>query len=251
MVGQEASPRARLRVLYGTDQSSEPFGFVSPHLDDVVMSCGRLLSANPGCPVVTVFSSGPSTVDPLPPWDKGSGLFRPGDDVMGIRRREDLEALAHLRAQAHHLGFWDEQYRSARAVPDDEVATSVEESLHQVIRELGLQTWFVPLGLVHGDHKLVARACLSIARQMSERRWVVYEELPYRSEQPLEVQAARERAKSYGFTLEAASVDLSWDISLKRAAVSCYRSQMKPLGKRARTVLAGHETFLILVRMAP
>src|SRR5579872_2478636 len=84
-----------------------PVGVVSPHLDDAVLSCGQLLGARPKSHLVTVFSSGPSKVRPLPDWDQMSGVFSPGDDVMAIRRQEDDEALSLMSGTGHRLGFWD------------------------------------------------------------------------------------------------------------------------------------------------
>lgn len=224
-----------------------------------------MLSANPGSHVVTVFSSGPSSVVPLPSWDKASRSFKPGDDVMAARAVEDDEAMALVRAHPHRLGFWDEQYRagsptrlgllrsramrSGRWHPrDPSLLAVVEEALRSVISALDVLTWVVPLGLWHGDHKLVAYACLRLASQMPESRWVVYEELPYRIEQPAEVRAAHRRLIAHGFAVEPATFQLDPDLSRKRALVSCYRSQLRPLGRRVETAITASEIFYHLVR---
>ena len=91
-----------------------PVGVVAPHMDDAALSCGQMLSAHPGSHVVTVFTSGPKSVRPLPEWDRLSGWFQPGDDVMGLRQVEDDAAMAAVGAHGHRLDFWDEQYRAGR-----------------------------------------------------------------------------------------------------------------------------------------
>ena len=240
-----------------------PVGVVSPHMDDAALSCGQMLSAIPGSHVVTVFSSGPKSVRPLPEWDKLSGSFKPGDDVMGLRHVEDDDAMAVVGAHGHRLDFWDEQYRAGRPVrlarfrpgavaaaraklADPDLEAAVVEELRTVVANLDLETWFVPLGLWHGDHKVTARACLRLAREMPERRWVVYEELPYRWEVPTEVTAAKQRVENNGFTLEAAQFPSGPDNAKKHAMVRCYRSQLPCLGDRADVAAGGPEAFHIL-----
>jgi LmbE family N-acetylglucosaminyl deacetylase len=71
---------------------------VSPHLDDAVLGCGRLLAAHPGATVITLYAGAPSTYpDPPTRWDQVAG-FGPGDDVLAARKDEDRAALAELGA---------------------------------------------------------------------------------------------------------------------------------------------------------
>src|SRR5215469_2386261 len=88
------------------------YNVISPHLDDVALSCTLFLSANRGSQITTVFSGGPHAVQPLPRWDRKSRYFRQGADVMAVRRGEDINAAAMLAASTHHLNFWDVQYRT-------------------------------------------------------------------------------------------------------------------------------------------
>lgn len=91
---------------------STVLGVVSPHLDDAVISCSGLPARHPGSHVVTVFAEGPETVDPLPDWDHMAG-FEVGADVALTRRKEDAQAAALLRFQAHYLSWWEFNYRYA------------------------------------------------------------------------------------------------------------------------------------------
>ncbi len=244
-----------------------PIGVISPHMDDAALSCGRLLSARPGSHVVTVFSGGPPSVRPLPTWDQMSGSFRPGDNVMALRQVEDEDAMAVVGAYGHRLDFWDEQYRegrpirlarlrpralrSARARLDDPaLESSVEERLRGIVAEIALETWLIPLGLWHGDHKMTARACLRVARHGPERRWVVYEELPYRLEVPLEVAAAKDQLAIVGLGIEPLVISSNAGNSKKRAMINCYRSQLPCLGPRADVAAAQPEVFYLLTNRA-
>ena len=79
---------------------------ISPHLDDAVFSCGRLLAAAPGSIVVTVFAGIPPRDTPAPPWDRRAGFDR-ADEAMHARRDEDRRALARLDARPVWLDFLD------------------------------------------------------------------------------------------------------------------------------------------------
>lgn len=240
-----------------------PVGVVAPHMDDAALSCGQMLSAHPASHVVTVFTSGPKSVRPLPEWDRLSGSFQPGDDVMGLRQVEDDAAMAAVGAHAHRLDFWDEQYRAGRPVmlarfrpgavqaaqaklADPALEAAVVEKLRAVLADLDVQTWFVPLGLWHGDHKMTARACVRLAHDMPGRRWGIYEELPYRWEVPEQVTAAKQRLATNGFSLGPAPVASSPDNAGKYAMLACYRSQLPCLGERADIAARGPEVFYFL-----
>ena len=73
---------------------------VSPHLDDAVLGCGRLMAAHPGATVVTLYAGAPAAYpDPMTHWDTLAG-FVPGDDVLAPRREEDAAALGRARRHA-------------------------------------------------------------------------------------------------------------------------------------------------------
>src|ERR1700732_2299673 len=80
-----ASVRARLSGARGT-----PLTVISPHLDDAVLSCAQVLLAHPGSTVVTVFAGRPPD-GRWSSWDKA--CFRPGQDPMRVRQKEDRDAL--------------------------------------------------------------------------------------------------------------------------------------------------------------
>ena len=83
---------------------------VSPHLDDAVLGCGRLLAAHPDATVITVYAGAPPEYpDPMTHWDTAAG-FSTGDDVLGARREEDRAALAELNATPVWLDFVEHQY---------------------------------------------------------------------------------------------------------------------------------------------
>ncbi|HUB70355.1 MAG TPA: PIG-L family deacetylase [Acidimicrobiales bacterium] len=242
-----------------------PVGVVSPHLDDAVYSCGSLLCRRPGSHVVTVFTAGGRGEEPLAPWDEASGIFKRGDDVMSVRREEDLEALAHAGAQAHHLGFWDNHYRlppkvylsrlrrraqqAAKELAFGALEVEVREAIARQVHQLDVATWFIPLGLWHVDHRLVAAACTELARCSPELGWVVYEELPYRRRLETEAAELRRALVESGFGLEALPPEggpVPGAGACKQVMVECYRSQAKPMGEGIQLVLDSGESFFRL-----
>src|SRR5215211_5254290 len=85
--------------------------YVSPHLDDEVLSCGatiaKLNAASEDVLVVTVFTGAPTTLPPLAfALHKKWGLQTPQ-----ARRLEDIQACQLLGAEFEHLGYQDAIYR--------------------------------------------------------------------------------------------------------------------------------------------
>src|SRR5271165_505044 len=111
-----------------------PVVAVSPHLDDLALSCAGFLARHPGSVMVTVFSGGPAAVRPLPDWDRDCGVFDAGDDVARVRRAEDMRAAELLEASTYHLNVWDCEYRSSAY--GYEGATGAGELADAVAREL-------------------------------------------------------------------------------------------------------------------
>jgi LmbE family N-acetylglucosaminyl deacetylase len=228
-------------------------GAVSPHLDDVALSCAGLLAAHPGSSMVTAFAGGPGSVDPVTEWEELSGIFGPGADIVGARRQEDVEASSELGSTFHHLDHWDHQYRTptygyrgptARA----DLVQAVAQDLEVLIDASAPTTWAIPLGLSHPDHQLAAEACLDIVARLSDIEWLVYEELPYAVYLPETVLEATANLASRGFDLRPAEgIELAPDTVAKRRAVDCYRSQLRPLGPAVDAALDAPERIYRLV----
>lgn len=150
-----------------------PILVLSPHLDDAVFTCGRLLASVPAPTVATIFAGRPPPDLPLTEWDRASG-FRTGDDVVGARREEDRAALGLLGAIPLWLDFRDRQYGPPPA-PE-----AIADRLDGVIRERHPGSVFFPLGLFHSDHQVTYEAALLLMTRLPEFDWVAYEDRLYR-----------------------------------------------------------------------
>jgi LmbE family N-acetylglucosaminyl deacetylase len=199
-----------------------PLVMISPHCDDAVLSCGDLLLDHGGAVVVTVFAGSPPAPGALTAWDEAAG-FAPGDDVMAARRAEDRAALTLLGARPVWLEFHDRQYGPS---PSRE---AVAERVEAVVREAAPRVVAVPLGLVHPDHVLAHEACLLLLCRHANLVWLAYEDAVYRAF-PDDPVARRLRALvTAGFGVERVDRGGGEAGNAKRAAMACYRSQLRAL----------------------
>ena len=197
---------------------------VSPHLDDAVLGCGRLLAAHPGAVVLTVFAGRQPAKQPLTEWDRASG-FCAGDDVIGRRREEDRRALAQLGATPRWLDFLDAQYGATPEVA--EIAAAIARELESVRPAQPV----MPLGLFHSDHALAHAACVTLLRGGGD--WLAYEEPMYRLVPDLlERRLAELRAE--GIAVAFAGSLCGAPDEPKRAAVAAYASQLRALATPGR-----------------
>jgi len=229
-------------------------GAVSPHFDDLALSCGRLLAGRPGSWLVTALGGGPATVDPVTGWEALSGFFEPGADIVGARRIEDAEAARLLACEYRHLDHWDDQYRHAVYGYDGPAGQALVErvagDLEALIAGSPFTTWLVPLGISHPDHVITTSACLVVAERMPDLEWLVYEELPYATYLPRQADASRDRLRARGFELEP--TDSAGPVGsgpAKLDVVSCYRSQLGPLGDGVGEAVATPERIHRLRRL--
>ncbi|HZR14198.1 MAG TPA: PIG-L family deacetylase [Acidimicrobiia bacterium] len=196
---------------------------VSPHLDDAVLSAGRFLAANPGTVVVTAFAGTPPG-RPLSRWDRRCG-FAEGDDVAAARRQEDERALALLACQPVWLEHVEAAYLDGRPQVDlDDLAATLDA----VVAASSVSAVCVPFGLVHPDHVLTHQAALRVRQRRGDLAWFCYEDQPFRYAPGALAQRLREMS-SAGLVATPAVVPLDATNDRKRAAYSCYTSQIGPL----------------------
>lgn len=166
--------------------------YLSPHLDDAVLSCGgRIARAVGEGGRVTIATFFTADEPAEPPSALAADLRRwwnlPAGEVMARRRAEDQEAARRLGAEALHLGLAEAPYRLGGGAPLYPTLASLYgavaagdgatvELAAERIRELPTATLVaVPLGVGgHVDHQVVRRAA-----ERSGRALAYYEEFPY------------------------------------------------------------------------
>jgi LmbE family N-acetylglucosaminyl deacetylase len=225
---------------------------VSPHLDDAVLSCARLLAANRRSCITTVFAGGPSAISPLGSWDRSGRYFRDGVDVMGVRRGEDISGAAMVNATTVQLPYWERQYRNEKyayqGLPENELPESIADELQREADAHQGRAWLIPLGLGHPDHRITTEAGLIFAEHCAEDVYV-YEELPYAAEDETDVEARKVYISNRGFLLEQdPRLQFASDSSLKAAAINCHASQLRSLRRRTRKAIGAPERVWRLVK---
>ncbi len=149
---------------------------VSPHLDDAVLGCGRLLAVHPNATVVTVYAGAPSPYpDPPTHWDTLSG-FGSGDDVLARRRREDESALAELGATPVWLDFVEHQYLDRT---DWVGADETVDALEAAVRDAAPTAVFMPFGLANPDHTATHDAARAVRERFEDPAWFCYQDMGY------------------------------------------------------------------------
>lgn len=229
--------------------------FLSPHADDVALSCGglvaRLRARNEHVTIAT-FYGGAGSLAQLTPWQREALGFGERHapltptDVMGERAREDRAYATAVDARLVGVGLPDAVFRGyedeaallGQARPDDPVpASAMAELLHTVRPEVA----YVPLSIGgHVDHRQVFHAGASElaagrAGSFSSQacRLVFYEDSPYswwsdfRGPEHLRPDQLADLAPSIGLTPEYILVD-DW-LGQKLKGIRAYSSQIRRL----------------------
>jgi LmbE family N-acetylglucosaminyl deacetylase len=232
--------------------SSHQHIYLSPHLDDAVLSCGGTMARQAAdgetVLVVTIFAGNPNLAHLSPLAQKIHAAWGNPPTPYAARRAEDRAAMHHLGVNFIHLGFQEALYRrGSNSNPlysnlpslfgqphplDMPLIDQLEMWLRPLTSRVDPTTLYAPLTVGrHVDHQLAnqaARRLLSSPNLALQLRY--YEDFPYAAghiprHAPDSVQAALAR---YG-DVEWQSVDLAIDITIKTEAIACYRSQIPTL----------------------
>ena len=213
--------------------------FLSPHLDDAILSCGgtihRLVASGSPVTILTIMAGDPPAHLPDTPivqdlhrrWEAG---YHPA----ATRRQEDIAAAQSLGAQAIHLPIGDCVYRTIEQDGETLALYPSEESLFgevhpadpayaalAALRLPDFEAVYVPLGVGHHvDHQLVRDWGLTL--EHPNHRLKLYEEYPYINDTMKIDQAL---AFYPQLTAELVPLDEA-NVQAKVTAIACYRSQI-------------------------
>lgn len=211
--------------------------YLSPHLDDAVLSCGGRIAAAAArgerVLVATLFTADEPVEAPSPLAADLRRWWRlPAGEVMKARRAEDEIAVRSLGAEPLHLGLAEAPYRFSpdgaplypslaslygRLAAQDEPAIAAAAAR---IGELPSARWVaVPLGVGgHVDHLAVRRAAEASGRELA-----YYEEFPYSEWKWFAIRRALGERSSWAAEVLPLSPEL---VERRLRAIQAYASQV-------------------------
>ncbi len=236
--------RGKVTILASMSGQGYAHIYLSPHLDDVVLSCGATIyqqtRAGARVLVVTFFAGSPQNDAPTAFARELKARWGNAADPVGVRRQEDLAALRVLGAEGLHLPFLDCVYRLdprsgeayyptvqhifADVHPGESgFAQALWAAFTAQVPEARRATLYVPLTAGHHvDHILVQRAAL--VGLCEGWRTLFYEDYPYAGD-ALAVARAREGWPEHCWNVQTVFVDEA-ALQAKMDAVACYISQL-------------------------
>lgn len=218
--------------------------YLSPHLDDAVLSCGgtiyRQTQAGEGVLVVNICAGIPDYQHLSPFAREKHALWGNPEDVVTVRRTEDRQALARLGAQAVYWDYLDAIYRTAHGEAlypstaaifgdvhpaEGALLQRLRDDIAALLDAHPRATLYTPLAVGHHvDHQLTRNAVLQLMRE--GRRIRFYEDFPYVWWDPEGLQQTLRELESVG-DWEAEVFPI--DVEAKIAAIASYRTQIEDL----------------------
>ena len=213
--------------------------YLSPHLDDAVLSCGGAIvghrRAGEQVLVVTLCTAAPPTEGPFSPLAQEfhREWALPPDQVVAARLREEAMAMERVDVDYYWVGMIDAIYRYPEPyhsfetlfgapAADDPLAADLREWLEQLQRRLPNARFYAPLGVGrHVDH-LITHA---VARDSLADRIAFYEDFPY-----VTVDGALDQRMSHiDQALEHETIVIDSMLEQKIVAIDAYASQLNIL----------------------
>lgn len=210
------------------------FLYLSPHFDDVALSCGGTVARDTRSAqvtVVTVFAGDPpGELNQFAQFQHRR--WGTSDDTVDARRAEDIEAMKALGAEPEWLDFPDAIYRGDLYLSDEDLFGAIKaadadtvgrvrDAVGQLLDKLLPAKVFAPLGVGgHVDHRLVREAALAARRPGTTV--FLYEDFPYAAGD-----LAVERVlSSLDLAVEPQVVDVTDVMSSRIEAIAAYSSQL-------------------------
>jgi|LSQX01.1.fsa_nt_gb LmbE family N-acetylglucosaminyl deacetylase len=199
--------------------------FLSPHHDDMVLSCGGFIrSIRPYCgrfAVINVF-----TKSLWAPNAKGNLIE---EDISSLRLSEDDDYCGIHHIESYNLGFKDSLIRGYDSISElnadineDEIFYKVMKKLRKVIDALRYDYILGPMAIGgHIDHKMVLEAVMG----HTKGTMILYEDIPYAYSCKGHEQI-KEVGRSIG-NMEARYCDITSSFIEKIDDIQIYKSQLE------------------------
>lgn len=213
--------------------------YLSPHLDDAVLSCGGAIvshrRAGEQVLVVTLCTAAPSVEGPfsLLAQEFHREWALPPEQVVAARLREEAVAMERVDVDYYWAGMLDAIYRYPEpyhshetlfGVPavDDPLATDLREWIEQLHQRLPHARFYAPLGVgSHVDHLITH----TVAQDLGGGQVAFYEDFPYVTVDG----ALDQRLANIDQALEHETILIDSTLEQKIVAIDAYASQLNIL----------------------
>ena len=217
-----------------------PVVLISPHLDDVALSCAKFVYSSPGAVVVTPLAGAPSGKHEG--WSSRTTGESESPAAQQVRRDEDARAMTLLAARYVWLDLLAREY--LHGDPSPTRGQDIKDAIQQTLKECDAVSVVAPLGITHSDHIAVSDACIDIATE-SDLDWYLYLDMPYAQARP------RRMWKRLGAIGERVDLQtfqpFEGDSDMKRQVVLSYASQVLALksgfGRKFDATITGPEQY--------
>lgn len=232
------------------------FIFISPHLDDVVLSCGGLLNRIAAAQIITLFAGVPD----MPSYSRIANNFHKTCGLDGnaiqARREEDVNAAKVLSFKPIHLSVLECLYRkdqdnnflynrrtkifSNKIVDSEESILYIEKQLKNNLPIRNIIQIFIPLGIGgHVDHLIVRKIVEKMALEYNfNDKIVYYEDMPYALFIKKDVTITFKKK----FSDNLIELTLQ-DFNKKIEAIHCYTSQIDMLWEHSGCVVPSYLNY--------
>lgn len=231
------------------------FVFVSPHLDDAVLSCANLMLKlrNKDVRIITVFTQGGnnSLTPQAKSFLKATGYNNP-EKLFADRKIEDAKAAKMLNAKYQYLEFTDAAWRIKNNKPiypdnrsqfsgnisrnDIFLIDKIKTKLLKIVPNNNDTVLFAPLGIGgHTDHVLINK----VVRKLPHKK-IFWEDFPY----SLDTKCKKEFYTKIKDVKPFLNVK-SFDKAVREAAIQNYKSQVKYLFVKNRIPIAKDVYYIL------
>jgi LmbE family N-acetylglucosaminyl deacetylase len=217
--------------------------YLSPHLDDAILSCGGAMHgqvvAGDAVVVVNVFAGSPDYLEYSAYAERQHRKWGGREGSVAIRLAEDKAVLEQLGASIVNWDYPESIYRKGRddrwlyasnpgifgdVAEDDPSLAVLETSIREVAGDAANTMIYAPLAIGHHvDHQLVRTVAIELAQTIPN--FCFYEDFPYVARESDALEKAL--AEVNNLRWEASLVPI--DVNPKIAAIGGYHSQIVSL----------------------
>lgn len=207
--------------------------FISPHLDDAILSAGALiyeLKDTSKVAIISVFTKASNKNNKASLEFTRSCQYRDARELFSSRRRDDKILCQFLKIGCYHLGFvdalWRENFNSLKQVfrkrlnnnkNEQNLEKAIIKKLKKIIKNKEKSLIFSPLALGnHIDHIIVKRIC-----EKNFADVIFWEDYPYN----LKKQVSKDFIKKNKFSF----FEFKKNLFIKEKLISFYKSQISLL----------------------